>query len=188
MADFILKPLTALGHEHPVVDKIGPWVIAERCDVALASLAPRAGQAAAVAEAAAAAGLSLPGPGQASAGAPFGAFWLTPDMWMVEAPFASHEDLRTHLVAIFGPGASVTEQTDAWVRFDVTGEGLAGLFERLCNLDLAGAAPGLASRTVIDHLGCYLILRAPGVVTLYGPRSSAQSLHHALIVAARAKI
>ena len=37
---------------------------------------------------------------------------------------------------------------------------------------------------VIEHLGCYLIKRRQGEVTLYGPRSSAQSLLHALETAA----
>jgi sarcosine oxidase subunit gamma len=56
---------------------------------------------------------------------------------------------------------------------------------------MAGAAfecrlAGSATRTVIEHLGCYLIRRSAGEATLYGPRSSARSLLHALDVAALA--
>lgn len=185
MPDFILKPLTALGHDAPVVETIGPWTLTERADVALASLAPRRGRETEVQAKAEAAGLPLPGVGRAQQGTILGAFWITPEMWMVEAPFASHADIRAGLLAIFGDAASITEQTDAWVRFDLAGEGLTRVMERLSNLDLVPAPEGTASRSVIEHLGCYVIKRSAVLLTLYGPRSSAESLHHALITAAR---
>ena len=71
---------------------------------------------------------------------------------MIEAPFATHENIRAHLLAIFGDAASITEQTDAWVRFDLTGPDLALLMERLTNTDLRAAKGNTATRTVIDHL------------------------------------
>lgn len=178
-----LKPLTALGHDAPEVVTVGHWTITERFDVALASLAMRRGQD--LSKAAAGAGIPLPGPGQSAGGEVYGAFWMTPEMWMVEAPFATHEDIRAQLLKVFGATASITEQTDAWVRFDVAGPDLVRLFERLSNMDLASAADGAATRSVIEHLGCYLIKRNAGLVTIYGPRSSAESLHHAVITAAK---
>jgi len=39
---------------------------------------------------------------------------------------------------------------------------------------------------MIEHLGCYLIKHNPGSVRIYGPRSSAESLLHALETAATA--
>jgi sarcosine oxidase subunit gamma len=183
--DFILKPLTALGHDAPLVETIGPWTLTERADVALASLALRRGRAAEVQALAAGAGVPLPGVEAALQGAVYGAFWITPEMWMVEAPIANHEDIRAHLLAVFDEAASITEQTDAWVRFDLSGTGLTRLMERLSNFDLALAPEGAARRTVIEHLGCYVIKRSEALLTIYGPRSSAESLHHALITAAR---
>ena len=188
MRDLMLKPITALGHATPEVDTLGSWTITERDDVALASLALRRGRLADVQAAAAAAGLPLPPSASFLQGVVYGAFWATPEMWFVEAPFASHEDIRSHLLTVFGEAASITEQTDAWVRFDLAGQGLERLFERLSNFDLAHAPVGVATRTVMEHLGCYLIKRAEGLVTVYGPRSSAQSLHHALVVAAQSVI
>ena len=185
MADPLLIPIAPLGGLHPETRAVGPWTIAERVDVAMASLAFRLGrdpQATAVADAAE---VPLPPPGRAEVGTTFAAFWLAPGQWMVEAPFASHEDIVAHLKPLFGAAASITEQTDAWARFDVTGDGLPRLFERLCNVDLAAVPDGFASRTVIEHLGCYLIRRHAGAVTLLGPRSSAQSLFHVLGAAAR---
>ncbi len=183
--DDIWKPMTALGHDAPRTVSIGPFVIAERVDRALASLAARRGCAADVARVAAGLGLPLPGPGRAEAGAVWGAFWLSDAQWMVEAPIARHEDIVAHLKPAFGDAASITEQTDAWVRFDISAPDLPKLMERLSNFDLALATVGAATRTVLDHLGCYLIKVGECEITLYGPRSSADSLHHALVVAAR---
>lgn len=180
--------MTALGHDAAKVVDFGPYRIVERFDVALASLATRHGREKDVAKAAKTARLPLPAPARADAGMPFGAFWVAPAMWFIEAPFATHEDIVAHLKPVFGDAASITEQTDAWVRFDVSGAGLVALFARLTHLDLETLPDGYASRTVIDHLGCYLIRRGGGDITVYGPRSSAEGLLHAMEVAATSVI
>lgn len=186
MADHRLKPLTPLGHDAPHSVTIGPVTIAEVTDAALASLAIRMGEADAFAKAADAAGIPLPPPGKAAQGATYAAFWLSPDMWMVEAPFATHEDITAHLKPLFGEAASITEQTDAWARFDVTGDDLPAMFERLCAFDLRANGPGAATRTVIEHLGCYVVIRGGNQLSVLGPRSASFSLFHALEIAARA--
>ena len=183
-----LHALTALGHTAPQTVQIGPYRITERFDVALASVATRMGRDADVIAAAAAALLPLPPPARATEGAPISAFWIAPEMWMLEAPFATHEDFTAHLKPIFAEAASITEQTDAWVRFDLQATSLQPLIERLCNVDFRQAPVGFACRTVIEHTGCYLIRRAVDTVTLYAPRSSARSLLHALSVAATSVI
>lgn len=190
----MLEPLTPLGHAAPQITTIGPFTITERTDTALASLAIRRGRGPDVTSAAAMAAIPLPAPGRYETQT-LAAFWLAPEMWMIEAPFATHEDIRAHLMAVFHDAASITEQTDAWVRLDLTGPDLTGpdltapdlpaLMERLCNVDLRAAPEGHATRTVVDHLGCYLIKRSAQSLTLYGPRSSAETLHHAVTVAAQ---
>lgn len=180
-----LHSMTALGHVAPKTVEIGPYCIVERCDLALASIAMRKGRAADVAAAAKTLNVPLPDPARWADGTPFASFWVAPEMWFIEAPFASHEDIVAHLKPTFGDAAAVTEQTDAWVRFDLSGAGLPLLLERLSNVDLAELPDGYATRTVIEHLGCYLIKRNQGEVTLYGARSSAGSLLHALETAAR---
>lgn len=184
----MLKPLTALGHEAPQTVTIGACTITERFDLALASVAVRRGREKDLVKAAKTAGLPLPGPATFATGTPYSAFWITPEMWMVQAPFASHEDIAAHLKSALGDAASITEQTDAWVRFDITAPELAPLTERLTNLDLATKPDGFAARTVIDHLGVYLIKASGTDITLYGPRASAQSLLHALEVTARSVV
>jgi sarcosine oxidase, subunit gamma len=163
---------------------LGPLTITERMDVALASVAARRGRMADLVTAVKAAGVPLPDPARHIGGEPFSAFWVAPEMWVVEAPFATHEGIADLLRSAFGDAASVTEQTDAWVAFDLDAPDLAPLLERLCNVDYPSAAQGYATRTVIEHLGCYLIRHGPGAARLYGPRSSARSLLHALEVAA----
>ncbi|WP_430466007.1 sarcosine oxidase subunit gamma [Tabrizicola sp.] len=182
------KSLTALGHDAAETVQIGPYKIVERFDVALASLALRRGQDKAFEAAAKKAGVPLPDASRHAAGKVYSAFWTTPEMWLVEAYFATHEDIVAHLKPAFGDSASITEQTDAWVRFDVSGEGLVALFERLTNLDLANLPDGFASRTVMEHLGVYLIRHSANMVALYGPRSSAQGLLHALEITAKSVI
>jgi sarcosine oxidase, subunit gamma len=188
VADAFLKPLTAFGSETPKSLVIGDYRIVERFDVALASLTTRRGHEKKVAKAANAAKLPLPPPTCAEEGNIFGAFWLSTDQWMIEAPFLTHEDISEHLKAIFGDAASITEQTDAWVRLDISAPQLQPLLERLCNVDLATASVGFATRTVIEHIGCYIIFRSANTVTLYGPRSMAGSLIHILEVTAHSII
>jgi sarcosine oxidase, subunit gamma len=184
VAKLALKPLTALGHGEPVVTTIGPYRITERFDVALASLASRRGREKDVFKIAKSAKLPLAGPSTLEIGKPHSSFWLSTEQWMIEADFASHENIEAELKALFGDAASITEQTDAWVRFDVSAPFLEPLLERLCNVDFENVSDGFASRTVIEHIGCYLIKRSVTLATVYGPRSSAQSLLHVIETAA----
>lgn len=179
-----LHALTALGAREAAVITAGPLTITERFDVALASVAARRGRMADLAKAAMKAGLPLPDPARWQAGAPYSAFWTAPEMWLVEAPFQSHELIADMLKSALGDAASVTEQTDAWVVFDLAAPDLSPLLERLSNVDFPAVAQGHATRTMIEHLGCYLIKHGTGAARLYGPRSSAKSLIHALEAAA----
>lgn len=179
-----LVAMTALGAREAAVVTVGPLTITERMDVALASVAARRGRMADLAQAAKAAGVPLPPPARHADGSPCATFWVAPEMWFVEAPFATHEEIADILVSALGDAASVTEQTDAWVIFDLAAPDLAPFFERLCNVDFPAVPDGHATRTMIEHLGCYLVRNGPGAARIYGPRSSAKSLLHALEVAA----
>lgn len=181
-----LKPLNALLGAAPRVDTIGAVSISENPSIALASLATRRGRADRVAEVAEELGLDLPGPGRASGSAPYAALWLGPDQWLIMAEGDADQDIAGALETAFGTAASVTEQTGGWVCLDVTGPALPALFERLCAVDSAAMEPGQGTRTVIEHLGCYIICIDAAQFRLFGPRSSAGSLHHALTTAAQA--
>lgn len=179
-----LQPLTALGKREATTVTHGPLTISERTDVALASVAARKGRANDLSAAAQRAGVPLPGPATHQQGTPYSAFWVAPEMWFVEAPYASHELIADMLKSALGDAASITEQTDAWVAFDLAAPDLTPVLERLCNVDFAKVPQGHATRTVMEHLGVYLVKHGPGAARVYGPRSSAESLLHALETAA----
>lgn len=181
-----LTPLTPLFAEAAQVDTIAGVTQREVTDVALASVAARlGGEAETQALVAGFIGGAAPGPGYATLG-DLSAFWIGPEQWMIEAPLDNYEDLAAQLAAKTSGKASVTEQTDGWCRFDLEGDGLAAVFELLCPLDLRNYAGGEATRTTIDHLGCFVICRTPQLISVLGPRSAAGSLHHALVAAMRA--
>lgn len=176
-----LNPITPLGGQVARVDVVGALTITENPECALASLAARKGREDDLtASIGAALGLELPAPGASAASAEHRAWWSGPGQWMIEADFATHELLANEIKQIVGDAGSVTEQTDGWCRFDVAGSDVLALFERLCAVDVQAMAEGAATRTSIHHTGCFLIRTAEGF-NVIGPRSSAGSLHHALV-------
>ena len=71
---------------------IGPLTITERIDVALASVAARRGPDGRSRQGGARRQASrCPARRAIRQGTPYSAFWVTPEMWFVEAPFATHE-------------------------------------------------------------------------------------------------
>ena len=182
-----LAALTPLGNQQAKTETIGQIRITEVIDRALASLSMRVGQEKPFAAAAKKLfKTGMPTPGAWSDAAPFGLIWTGPEQWFVEAPFATHEDIAAILKAGVGDAASVTEQTDGWVRFDVEGTRVVDLLERLCPVPSRQMQTGAATRTILEHMGCLVICRgAAQHFSLLAPRSYAQSLLHALKSAAQ---
>ena len=183
-----LVAITALGGTEPQVDTVAGVTCTEVPGVALASVAARMGQ-----EKKAATALSkligTPAPDVGRwAGTPVSAFWAGPDQWMVDAPFDSHEDLADQVKAAVGDAASVTEQTDGWTRFDLTGDSIPAVLELLSQLDLRKLVEGSAARCSIHHIGCFVLCRTSESFSIYGPRASAGSLHHAIVAAMRSAL
>lgn len=190
MAKHHLHSLTPLGAKEPVMVEVAGTKITEMVDIALASIAARYGHEADCQNALAKMiGAPAPDVGKISgSGRPGGdvaAFWTGPDQWFVQAPFGEYEEIAALCAAEFGPSASVVELTDGWCRFALAGPDMRRVLSLLCAIDIRGLAPGDASRTVIEHVGCFVLCTAPDEVHILGPRSSAGSLHHALIAAAK---
>lgn len=180
-----LKSMTPLGDHQARIDAIGQLTISERPDRALASVTARKGQSKIIAKTVHdALGIDLPGPGRCRTDGDYTTWWMGPDQWMVDADHTQHEWLAAEITRAVGPVASVTEQTDGWCRFDIRGTTCAALLERLCPVDAHAMQPGQATRTLLHHLGCFVICSTTGFSVL-GPRSSAGSLHHALCAAAQ---
>jgi len=179
--------LTPLGGAVAQVDTFSGVNISEQPNWALASVTARHGQTEAVKKAAVdLMGIGLPDVGHVTVGSELTAFWTGPDQWMFEAGHAGHEELAAELKAGFSNSASVTEQTDGWARFDVTGPKVVAMFERLCSVNSRAMTSDRVSRSSIEHLGCFVVCRSTGAhFSVFCPRSSAGSLHHALCTAAQ---
>jgi sarcosine oxidase subunit gamma len=179
-----LKTVTALGGHEPRIDTFDHVTISENDGLALASVAARLGfEAQCQAHVKDRLG-SVPGPGKAAAHGSETGFWMGADQWMIGAPKATNELLADDLKAQVKETASVTEQTGAWVCFDLNGPGIVDVMERLCAVPIRRMRAGDAQRTLIHQLGCFVIRQEDATLRILGPRASAGSLHHALIIAA----
>ncbi len=179
-----LTALTPLGARSARVDNIGALEIREVVDQAMVSVAARLGQVDLTKETTTAKlGLVLPDVGQSTVAPPFAAFWMGPDQWMVSAAHNAHELLAAEVKSALGSVVSVVEQTDGWCRFDVSGETVCDLFERLCNAPVRQMAPGAVTRSSVEHVGAFVWRLNAENIAVIAPRSSAKSLHHALIAA-----
>lgn len=178
-----LAPLTALGADTARSARFGALTLAETPDMALASLAQRRDGDQPLPM-----GLRLPGPGGWVSGNGLAAFWTGPHQWMIEAEGRAEQDFARDL-ALAAPGCSVTEQTDGWVCFELTSDAGAApirqIMAKLVNIDVDDFGPGRATRTGLEHQGVFLIRRADNRLAIWGMRSSAESLWHALATAAR---
>lgn len=178
-----LVPVTALGAKMPRRETFGALTITEDFGRHLSSLALRRGQAQP-----APMGLALPGPGKWSGGEGIAAFWTGPRQWMIEAPGRAEEDFASLLAAAV-PDASVTEQSDGWVAFEIVSASgaslLVRLMEKLVNLDPACLKPGSATRTGLDHMSVFVIRRTEDQLAVIGMRSAAGTLWHKLVATSR---
>ncbi len=184
-----LKAITALGGHEAQVDTVHGLTITECPDWAIASVAARMGQEKQLGAAMKKAlGITMPKPSKSAGKGGITVFWTGPNQYFVEAPIADNETLANTLADALKRTASVTEQTDGWVRFDVQGAGCSDVFERLCILDTRAMIKGTVSRTSLEHSGCFVMCRTHAYFSVYGPRSTAASIHHGLVTAAKSAL
>ena len=178
---------TALGGDAPRDEVIGGIRITEIADTDLASLAIRRGGGDAAMRAAKTMFGGLPAAGGMLSRGEDSIIWMGADQYLVEAADSAEMPGRaaSTLAVAVGAAATVTDQSDAYARFDLQGERLLDMLERLSAADSRMMGAGATVRTPIHHMLCLLVCREPGTrFTIYGPRSSAASLHHALTAAA----
>jgi len=185
--DLSIKPISPLGFHEAQTDEIGNVHIAEVISCSLASIAQRVGQEKAfLSSAKKALKVALPNPGMSISKNELTVFWTAQEQWFVEAPLETHEDIAAVLKKDFKQTASVTEQTGGWCRFDVKGIDCVSMLERLCAVDVAELKIDQATRSVIEHIGIFIICREEKTwFSIYAPASFAGSLHHALTTAAK---
>lgn len=179
-----LTPITALGGHAPRVTEIGSLVLREVKDLGIASVALRRG--ATGSKVASMLGVALPGPLQVSEGSTHSALWIGPDQYFVFGSCPPEDDFARRLKAHIGDEGSVTEQTGAWLCFDVEGDNAMECLELICNLDQRRMREGYGTRTSIHHLGCYVMI-CPSIAgfRVFGPSASAETLYDAIETASR---
>jgi len=178
-----LNPISPLGNRDPISKEVGSYTISEVTAYSLASYSLRKGSED-YAKKKLEQFINSPLPDVMNS--KFGeisSFWIGPSQWLIEALVEIHDDLASELSEISMGKASVTEQTDAWCRFDLKGSDLATPLSLLCNVDVPSFKGGEVTRCQMDHLGCFLICRDIKNITILGPRSAAESLYHAIIAA-----
>ncbi len=119
------------------------------------------------------AGAAFPAPGEVSGDA----FWSGRGQCMILG--AAPGDLA---------GMAVTDQSDAWGVLRLEGEGAADILARLCPVDLRPATmpPGRVARTLLSHMNCILVRRAPDAFDILVFRSMTPTAVHDLTVAMEA--
>jgi sarcosine oxidase subunit gamma len=145
----------------------------------LASVAPFAGQAAAVAAALEPLGLAFPGPGGVAAGRNGARLVWTGRGQAFLMGAAPPDALRA--------AAAVTDQTDGWAALRVEGRAAADVLARLVAIDLRPAAlpPGRAARVLLNHMPAILIREGDNAFTLLVFRSMARTALHEIDAAMR---
>ena len=107
---------------------------------------------------------------------------------MILGDYAANEEIADTLVSVANGSASVPEQSDAWCRFDLEGDRLADVLERVCPINFREFEGGDAVRTSIEHVGCFVLCFSKDRISVLGPRSFAGSLHHALVTAIKSAL
>lgn len=116
-------------------------------------------------------GLSFPAPGEVSESAAARLVWTGRD--------------QAFLMGVAPPvldGAAVTDQTDGWAGFRLSGPRVADALARLVSLDLRDAAfpVGRVARTGLNHMAMILIRTEPLAFEIFVFRSMARTAWHEL--------
>jgi sarcosine oxidase subunit gamma len=159
---------------------IGPYLLSEVADNALVSFAvPQSRLSHAAEHLHDHYGLELPDPEAVytNSANSHSIFWMARNQWMIERPELQDPNWATRLAS--AQVGFVTEQTGAWAHFDLEGPSLELVLQRLTNVDGARWVDSVAIRTSMHHLGVFVVCRE-SVISIYGPRSSADSLARAV--------
>lgn len=166
---------------------LGDVSVAEVTDVAIVSVAtPLNGDDALASAVQAAWGCGLPAPRGTSSSSDGSVtlIFSTPDQTLAILPAVDGLAV-TGVAATLGDTGYYTEQTDNWVGLRVSGAKAIAALERICPLDLATMPVGGAERTVMEHLGVFIMREAEDRFLLLSGSSSAKSFLHAVELSMR---
>lgn len=179
MAEITLEAAPILGGVD--IERAGCRLV-ERDDLALVSLAiPLGGLAKMETALKDGFGLTMPEPLMSSENNGVRALQIAPDQLMLLFPHAT-PDADPYVAGKTDGAGYTTDQTDVWVRLELSGEAALSALERLCPLDLHESVFPLdaAARTTMEHMGTIIIRTAADRFLLLSASSSARSFLHAV--------
>jgi len=166
---------------------LGDVAVEEVTDISIVSIAAPLGGGDVLANTVKAAwGCALPAPRGtfASSDGTITLIFSTPDQYLAIMPGVDGLAV-TDVAAKLGNAGYYTEQTDNWVGLRVSGAKAISALERICPLDLAMMQTGGAERTVMEHLGVFIMREAEDRFLLLSGSSSAKSFLHAVELSMR---
>lgn len=187
MPEYRLHALYTLGGREPLRESLPGIEIEEVAGRGLVSIAARLGAESALRDRVRDAfGLDLPGPNRLATGSRVAFAWMAQGQWFADAPDDAVPDLAAELASAAGDSASLTDQSDGWVRLRLSGPNIRAALGKLCMLDLDDSRfpPGSAARTVMEHLGMVILRPDAGIFELWSARSTGHSFVHAIRTAA----
>ena len=182
MAKLALKPLNALGGKSLESSSFNGIEIAEKNVNSLASISCSGPLLKNLSKKLKSIfDIQVPGPGKSIATQKVRVSWTGQGQWFIESTEVFSQGFDHYLLEKLGKGFAVTDQSDGWVKFSLSGDNILKALEKCIMLDLYKMPGGSFSRCSLEHIGVYLLCeRAKKDFLIYGPRSSANSLHHAL--------
>ena len=179
MAKIMLRPTSQLGNADI---SVGSNRILERADLAIVSVAVPNGEEASLTRALKDSwALSLPDARQTSVSGDTRAIRTASDQLFL---VFSHDtpDAEPFVQSRLNGAGYTTDQTDVWVALSVSGPDTLAALERICPLDLdLGVFPVDASaRTIMEHMGAFILRLGETEFLLLSPSSSAASFLHAV--------
>lgn len=108
--------------------------------------------------------------------------WTAPGQFLVESSVKEHPDLAADLRSKYDQ-VSVTEQTGAWAKLELSGASAIEVLRKLVMLDLDRFEDGEVRRTLVEHIGVYLYKTSSARWNIYTPSSTARSMWKALTTA-----
>lgn len=181
MADFILTPTAPLGSYR---NWFGPVKLEEQVDLAIVSLAiPLDGGDAAARAIKAAWDMDLPNGGATTVSAD-GMLRLVSSGAEQYLALFTHPtpDAARHVRTALGASVYITDQTDNWAKLMLSGPRVREALERICPIDLDERvfAVGAAARTMMEHMGAFILRTGDDDFLVLVGMSSARSMLHAL--------
>ena len=110
--------------------------------------------------------------------------WTAQGQWFLESAKTFDQGFDLYLKENLGKEFAITDQTHGWIKFSLSGSFVLKALEKCIMLDVHEMTTGAFNRCALEHIGVYILChKAKYKFSIYGPRSSAQSLYHSLIQA-----